>query len=199
VTVFDPPGAASTSGVGIDNQGTITGWFVERQQNPGAVQLPRGFVRDKAGNFTTFAVGPGTTPYSINASGTVVGLFDAQGQARGLSYGFLRDAQGDMTTFDAGPDLGPFVGLSPPLRINNQGTIAGSVVYGNVVRAFVRSRSGTLTPFDAPGSGVYPGSITEPHSINNQGTITGICWDGIRPTRGFIRDSEGNVTVFDAP
>jgi hypothetical protein len=53
--------------------------------------------------------------------------------------------------------------------------------------------------FDAPGAGTVPYSGTEANSINSRGVSTGDVVDDSYNTRGFVRNRDAAVTVFDAP
>jgi hypothetical protein len=146
---FDAPGAGTEANQGnlLLNQGTfpisinpageIAGSYVD------AKDVMYGFVRDKGGKFTTFAVpgqgtdaGQGVVVYNNNPAGAVAGWYL---DAYFVQHGFVRTPGGTFTTFDA-PNAdtvdayyGTFVtGLNPA------GLLAGYVLDTNsVYRAFV--------------------------------------------------------------
>src|SRR5262249_41012139 len=98
---------------GINDAGTITGWYLD----------PTGttaFVRTSDGRLRTF-VGPNgatdTQPHAINNSGTIVGGFTDAG---GKGHGFIRTADGTFTPFDIEGAYGTGLGA-----INDKGVIAG--------------------------------------------------------------------------
>jgi hypothetical protein len=77
------------------------------------------FVRDSAGNITTFD-GPDaiyTATTSINDSGLILGVW----QPGNIAQGFLRDAEGNFTSFSVPV---PKVYTSPE-SINNNGLMTG--------------------------------------------------------------------------
>ena len=80
-TKFTVPGSTSTFGAGINDAGTLVGYF-----NDSAGQ--HGFV-DMGGRFTTLdapGAGLGTRAAGINNSGTVVGYFD---DINAVAHGFV--------------------------------------------------------------------------------------------------------------
>jgi hypothetical protein len=73
-----------------------------------------------------------------------------------------------------------------PLSINANGAVTGFATFGGTRLAFIRDAAGTITTFSA-GSG-----FTVPRSINDSGAITGTVGK-----RGFVRASDGTITLFD--
>ena len=59
-TLIDVPGAAGTQAYGINDKGTVVGWWFEPPTAKGSVY--HGYLRDKKGNLTTFDV-PGAGPF----------------------------------------------------------------------------------------------------------------------------------------
>src|SRR5215471_8104761 len=57
----------------------------------------------------------------------------------------------------------------------------------------------TITTFDAPGAGTGARQGTTAFGINPGGTITGFFRDTNNARHGFVRTSDGAITVFDAP
>ena len=60
----------------------------------------------------------------------------------------------------------------------------------------MRYRDGTLKIFDVPGVSL---AGTSPIAINSACEITGYYYDSKFIARGFLRDPNGTITVFDAP
>ncbi len=106
ITVFDAPGAGTTSGLGtfgdsINDENEIVGWTYD------ANFVAHGFLRDCDGKVIVFdAPGAGTTPgngvgtYALtnNDLGVIVGTYYDDGFG---AHGFVRAADGSITTFDA--------------------------------------------------------------------------------------------------
>jgi hypothetical protein len=199
-TVFDPPNSGNTAPTSINSKGEIAGQFADVTQH-----RARGFIRDAEGNFTVFDATPetqNTTPYSINEAGDTAGvsLNSDQGQS------FVRDSQGSLIVFDTSaiseaPNL--YLGTFGQ-HMNNAGEITGNIrIALHRFRGFVRDRQGDITIFDAPNA--EPNSVnsipgTLPTGINDAGQIVGDFSDAIqRQSRGFVRDRQGNLTVFDPP
>jgi hypothetical protein len=69
---------------------------------------------------------------------------------------------------------------------------------GASTASFLLSKDGQYTTFD--GANYPPCCIfSSPSGINPAGTVTGILNDGFNVYRGFLRTSDGTMTVFDAP
>jgi hypothetical protein len=188
-STFDPPGAVETFAIGINNQGTVAGYYNPNPQ----FTASHGFVRDKKGDITVFdapgAGALGTYPTCINSSGEIAGIF---WDALLMTHGFIRDSSGNVIVFDPPNSTGTGV-----WAVNDGGEIAGS--FGSpdqpFGRGFVRHQNGSFTVFDAPNA-VETGVV----GINNSSEVTGYFWESINGTpRGFFRDQNGRSTVFDAP
>lgn len=155
-----------------------------------------GFIRSPDGVVTTFDV-PGmlaTSAEGINLEGAVTGYaFDAAV----MEHGFIRSADGTFVVFDA-PGAAEGTG---PLNINVFGVTAGAFADANFVsHAFLRLRNGKFVTFDAPGagSGPYQGtSLAGVTGLNALGDTTGTSIDDNGVNHGFVRDSDGKITVFD--
>lgn len=117
MTVFDAgtdtPLAAYP--VGINNRGTITGYYFDTQSG-----TTRGFVRDSKGRISVFdadASASQTSPAGINDSDEIVGDFsDATG-----SHHYLRDNKGNVVVFDV-----PNTSGAHAVCVNNRGDVAGT-------------------------------------------------------------------------
>jgi hypothetical protein len=172
--------------------------------------IQHSFLREPNGALATFdppgAVN-GSFPSTITPDGVILGVyFDVDFN----SHGFLRDSSGSFTEI-SGP--GGLAGQNDPftlsfgavLSINPGGEIAGTYFepmagnpLGGDYRVFLLSKHGQYTTFDAAN---YPPCciFSSPLAINPAGTVTGILNDGFSVYRGFLRTSDGAVTVFDAP
>ena len=184
---FGVPGSGDTQVSAINDAGTVAGSY----EPQGTTVMPRGYLRDAAGNFTTFVV-PGlasTIVTGINNAGTVVGY-----NTFGYGPGFLRDAAGNITTFQIpGITPGYLIGVFGPV-INDAGTIAGdySSLSDGPPHGFLRDAAGNITTFDAPGS-----STTTVTAINDAGTVLGTSNSPSFPH--FLRDAAGNFSTFSVP
>jgi hypothetical protein len=184
IVAFDPPGSTGTLAYGINTSGMIVGHYVDGANY--------GFIRQANGEFITFDAsvggsGFGTFPVAINDSGEVVGSSKDQ---FGAQHSFLRDAAGNITIFDPPGFEGDWAG-----SINSNGEIAGSALEGGF-SAYVRDPSGNITVFTVPGEG-YDGTLAGP--INRSGQVVGIYYDQNNFSHGFIRDTTGDFTTFQAP
>jgi probable HAF family extracellular repeat protein len=123
--------------------------------------------------FTTFAVDHAkqTDPVAINASGTVIGNFEAQTkQTHGFSY-----TAGKITKIVPPNATATFL-----TGINKAGTIVGGFIDTNGVRHGFIDQAGTFTTIDGPSA-----IATELAGINDSGTIL-----------GTSIDANGNLTIF---
>ena len=180
-TDITPPGATLTEAFSINDSGTIAGSYVDSA-------LPRkahGFVRDSAGNYTSFDIGVPTTGIrvaSINNSGQIAGLyFDASFH----SHGYVRDSAGAITTFDAPAG---FTGVQV-YSMNDNGEITGEYNAFPTFRGFVR-QGNTNTLYD----GDPTRTETFPPGINFSGTVVGFDCISFGSCNGFVRDPLGAIT-----
>src|SRR5215469_4717 len=147
----------------------------------------------------------GSFPSAITPDGVVLGVyFDANFN----SLGFIRDSSGTFTGV-TGPggltgQMDPFIFFGAASSINPGGEIAGTYFepivgnpFGGNYRVFLLSKAGQYTTFDAAN---YPPCciFSSPSGINPGGTVTGMLNDGFSVYRGFLRTSDGVVTVSDA-
>jgi hypothetical protein len=194
-TTIDAPGAGTVSpegtfGVGIDANGDVVGLFLDSND------AGHGFLRDSTGaEFSIDAPGAGTQQNlgteatAINASGEIVGFFfDTQG----AEHSFVRASDGTITTFD------PPNSTSGGQSINDGGTVAGGFVDVNGAHGYLRAPDGTFTTFDPTGNATQV-RIVVPSQINASGTVAGTYTDSSGVFHGFLRDTNGNVTILDAP
>ena len=130
----------------------------------------------------------GTFPVSVNDKGGIAGYYADNSNIR---HGFLRKPDGEFTTFTP-PNLSGILVVA----MNNGGQILGTGTlpnpYSNV--AFLRHPAGYFAVF-SPASA----SNTTPCSLNNTGEVTGYFQDAAYVYHGFLRTSDGNITVIDDP
>lgn len=114
--LFGDSHAAGMAVTGINDAGTVVGWFV----NVVDKQQSIAFLRTSDGTLTNFT-GPGgpidTKAYAINKAGTIAGTFV---DSNGARHGFLRTADGTFTPFDVKGGTGTAI-----YAINAKGSIAG--------------------------------------------------------------------------
>ena len=158
------------------------------------------FLRSTNGAITTFDVPGavnGTAAPSINLLGMSTGTYDNEDF---VDHGFVRSRNGDITTFD-------ILGLgTQAYAINLLGTATGQFredhpeVNFHLWRGFSRKVDGTIETFDAVPSPLNPCCTwTTPSSINLLGEIVGTDNDAHNLNHGFVRTSNGAVTILDAP
>lgn len=207
-TTFDAPGDVNGTGAsGINPAGAITGTWYD------ANFVSHGFLRAGDGTLTTFdAPGAGTgffqgtSPVGINPQGTVSGCYI---DANNVGHGLVRAEDGALTAFDVpGAEVtgcfsfvfpGYGLGISPAGAITAAyfQPISGNPFGGNW-RGFLRAPDGTFATFDAA---TYPPCCiwTFGIAINPAGAIAGYLNDGHDLNRGFVRATNGAITLLDAP
>ena len=95
------------------------------------------------------------------------------------------------TVFDVpGATSGPDV-----VGISDAGDVVGNYADSRGRHGFVRSAAGTVASFDVPGAA----SGTFPTGINASGTVVGYFWTQPYTAQGFIRTSDGTITVYNVP
>ena len=196
-TSFDPSGSfAGTYVLGVDPAGNLTGYYWDKNY------FARSFVRGTDGKIKTF-VDPAAVngTYSINISGG--GFAGVYEDASYALHGFL-GSRTTIATFDSPGPLEISAGIysfATGIAVNQQGLVVGYYYdqpnFGDV-RGFVRERSGKYTTFDA-GPQTPCCLWTLPYAINDAGIITGSCNDDAGINHGFLRATDGAITILDAP
>jgi hypothetical protein len=139
ITTFDAvayagPYYPQTDPIAVNNAGTVAGTFkVLKCIENCRTQVAKGFLRDAAGQITTFTVGgklAKTWLNGLNNLGQATGSFDAPRQAQ---QGYVRNADGSVVTFAV-----PTMTLTDARSINDQGVVAGSANKNSQVFGFIR-------------------------------------------------------------
>jgi uncharacterized membrane protein len=197
ITSFDPSGEYyGTVPEAISPDGAVTGFYFDVNF------IAHGFVRSRDGSITEFDP-PGsisTFAYAIGADGAIAGSYQ---DASGNFHGFLRSRGGNISTFDVPGYTDTGIGFfsGHPITMNPEGDIAGGYLQTpdpEVFDGFLRHRDGTYDTFYAAD---YPPCCiwTFPEAINADRTIAGTLNDGSSIFYGFVRTSDGDVTLFEAP
>jgi hypothetical protein len=206
ITNFDAPGAGTganqgTFAVDINFGGSVIGYTIDDNT------VFHGFLRECGGK-TTILNAPGagsvsgseqgTVAYSINAEGTIAGLYQ---DVNFLNHGFIRSPEGHYTTFDV-PGAGTGAGQGTfAVDINGLGVVAGYFAdASSQFHGFTRSPSGTFTKFEAPGSGTGAdvGTVASlENGLNDFGSVTGWYFDSSGTPHGYVRDASGSFSEFD--
>ncbi len=171
-TDIDVAGAFDTYATGINNSGQIVGYSYNGTSYSGFLDSSGSFASlndPHAGN----SFGQGTYPFSINASGAVVGYYV---DSNNVAHGFL-EQNGVFTTLDD-PNASQVAQEGTYARgINNLGQIVGYSIasgtgqdLGLDYHGFLFS-SGSFTTIDNPGA-IATGA-TEVTGINDLGQIVG--------------------------
>lgn len=221
---FDAPDAAQgtfPNDVGVN--GRIVGYTLDA--NLGL----HGFLRTPDGAITTLddpsaGTGPflGTFASAIDPEGSIVGCYDDFTAVGLTGFNFLRNREGVFSTLTPPGGAPSFFGCASfvfsvlpvgVVVINPGGVIAGTYfqpvanVFGGNFRGFLRVRDFTTQPptskfitFDAVPSPSFPCCTwTFPAAINLAGEVVGFDNDFTGLDHAFVRDPQGEITVFDAP
>ena len=188
ITKFDAPQASGeTAPSSINNHGQIVGAYVD------ADVTYHGFLRDKAGRFTTIDIpgAKGTSLYRINDRGQLVGRY-SQTHANiqdpnAIQRGFLLD-HGKLTRIDV-----PGAAETQAVGINNRGQIVGEYQQPTGVFHGFLWHKGRFTTIDKPGA-----ATTSLIDINDRGQILGAYAGDDGVLHNFLLD-RGRYTSFDAP
>jgi hypothetical protein len=187
-TTFEYPGATTTMPFAINASGAVTGLYTDSTGT-------HGFVRDSAGNFSSFdpLTSGYTVPRSINASGVVAGFF-YNGSA--ATQAFVRDAEGNITTYTV-----PNSYATTAFQINDAGAIAGTWTGSGATNAqgYRLDASGKLVTFSAPGAGST--GFTFVWSLNSFGEVTGDVTEGSSPydVLGYMQTGNSEPAQFSEP
>lgn len=185
-TSFDVPSATrNTVPFGINNAGTIAGFYYQNGHY-------RGFIKTAGGSYTNLDVtgASDTFVYGINALGRIVGGY-GNPEVYTSGHGFIYDNGTYTFPFDVPSSFGTY-----PAGINRTGQIAGQYSQDGTfqgVRGFIWS-DGNFITLTAPGA-----ISTEPRGINDASWIVGSYGDANSINHGFIRSPGGNYTTFDIP
>ena len=166
-TVISAPGAQQTVFAGLNDSGSVVGYWVD------AAQVQHGFTF-AGGKIATLDVpgASGTSATGINAQGDVTG-YDSD--SAGSVHGFVVQA-GQMTKIDL-----PGATLTEPLRINKAGVVVGVWVDAHGKEGGFTYRNGAFKTFQVGASMFVTG-------FNDSGTVLGYYNNNAGSVQqGFIR------------
>lgn len=174
---FDYPGATSTTPIGINDRGDISGYYVDGNN------ITRGFIRLRDGTFQPAIVEPNDTGnvtrgQRINNARVVCGFYSGNAALHGFFFSRNR-----FREFNVPGALNTFI-----FALNDTGSFVGSYGDLSTLGAFANV-AGVTTLFSVGASGV-----TEPLGINNDNEIVGFYFDTDYNAHGFLRDGSGAQT-----
>jgi hypothetical protein len=193
---FDVPGSAETIPSGINSAGSTAGYYTDAQF------VYHGFIRDLAGNLTTFdepdaaqGVSLGTFSLAINDSGEIAGYYTPLSNPSSYQ-GFVRDALGNFTSFGVTGMLTQMV-----FALNDAGQTAGCATQAAYCSGDGGGSEGTIRDLSGAVVTFLPATATTvfPASINSGGAVTGNYPDASGKIHGFVRSAAGAITEFDMP
>ncbi len=207
IITFNVSGAGTAAGqgtmpIGIVQGGWIMGNYID------ASDVSHGFLRSPDRKITKFdapgagaSAGQGTLyVWGMNPELEIVGVYL---DANNLYHCFLRTPDGKFTTINA-PGAGTGAGQGTDCEsVNSAGVIQGDIIDANgTYHGWVRAADGTFTTFDAPGAPTGPGQGIYPaifSGINPEGATVGEFLDANYVWHGYLRASDGTITVIDNP
>jgi len=163
VTTLDFPGASDTIAFGINESGTVAGYW-DILDSAGNLIANHGFTwKDGAFTEVDFPGAADTGVLGINAAGDLVGEWDT-GVTSTIGHGFVF-SQGHFTSFDV-----PVAGstLTQANDINASGQIVGTYIDANGALHGFLIDGAQFTSIDFPGAGQ-----TAAWGINSAGQIVG--------------------------
>jgi len=176
---YDVPGESIPSQACYDT--CLNAWGEETAPAVDAGGITHSFLREPSGRIVQFdppGAVYGSSPYSINAEGVIIGIF-----MDGVSneHGYSRSRDRSFTAFDV-----PGAAGAEPSTNNAFGEITGDYFDpSNVYHGFLRNRRGDIITFDIPGAGTDPGEGTFSQGLNDLGTVTGPYCDAVT-CHGFV-------------
>ena len=177
LTTLDFPGASDTLATGINDSGTVVGYWDLVDSN-GNLLISHGYTWSN-GTFTQldFPGAGDTYIFGVNNRGDIVGEWDT-GVASTTGHGFVL-SKGQFISFDV-----PFAGatITQANDINAKGSIVGEWLdaSGGIHGFLVEGAK--FTSIDYPGA-----AITSVWGINSAGQIVGNHFDTVNSTsRGYI-------------
>ena len=185
-TTFSLRGAVLLTASGINDFGTVSGYFTDSSGNF------KGFERTSDGNVHVFtdSASPGyTAAYNINDQGTVTGQIYVSGQYSGFLYN-----HGHFFTYNV-PDQ-PVGTTTAVVGITNLGQeICGWVGAPpfSLFQAYTSSygKVDIFSVHDSPSTFCY--------GLNNHGSAAGTYIDSSGADRGYVRSPGGAITNVDFP
>ena len=177
LTTIDFPTASDTLAVGINESGTVVGWWDILDSNGDPVAI-HGFMWNN-GNFSQidFPGAGATYLYGINARGDIVGEWDSDVFGTTV-HGFVLTKKRQFITVDV-----PFAGAiyTQVNAINAQGSIIGTWIDTDGVAHGFLAEGAKFTSID------FPGSVgTTAWGINSVGQIVGNWFDSSLNTHGWL-------------
>jgi uncharacterized repeat protein (TIGR03803 family) len=179
LTILDFPGANETYATGLNDSGTVTGWW-NLYDSYGNINIQHGFIW-KDGTFTdvTFPGADVAAATGINARGDFVGGWSLSIDAP-TGSGFV-SSKGNFTSFDA-----PFPGLVSTQGddINDFGDIVGLYIDDSGIQHSFLKAGATITNIDYPGAA----GLTSVWGINSVGEMVGNWRDSSGAVHGWLAE-----------
>jgi probable HAF family extracellular repeat protein len=189
---LDHPGSVDTGLSGSANsRGVVMGYFGD------LTTVHAGMYSFPSGAWTTLPDIPGmpnNEGYGVNNSGVEVGVAGG-GNDFGFPYpasSWIWDPRARSYFFFAVP--GSTQSSTYAEAINDRGQVVGWFADTNGVQHGFLKEGERYTAFDVPGA-----EVIYPFNINNSGTIVGQLINLAGGVDGFVRTSDGTVTIVDFP
>ncbi len=177
LTTLDFPGASDTYAYGINESGTVVGYWDLLDAN-GNLLAYHGFMwKDGAFTEVNFPGSGDTAVLGINARGDFVGVWDS-GVSSPIGHGFVCPRQRQCFSFDV-PVAGATVTQAD--EINAHGEITGVYLDVDGLEHAFLVAGATFTSFDFPGA-----TNTSAWGINSAGQIVGSYFAADGSRHGFL-------------
>ncbi len=181
LTTLDFPGASDTYAFGINESGTVAGYW-DLLDAGGNLLAYHGFIWNN-GAFTevNFPGSGDTAVLGINARGDSVGLWDS-GITSPIGHGFVC-SNGQCFSFDV-----PGATITQADGINALGEIVGVYVDSSGAQHAFLAIGANFTTFDFPGA-----PLTQAWGINSAGQIVGLYRDADNVQHGFLAQPDSTA------
>jgi uncharacterized membrane protein len=194
---IDFPGAQQTVPVAMNNDGVVSGWYID------SMNRNHGFTWE-AGVYTTRDVPGATDTYLVSTYGSVhEGSFrDGAGHVHGFIWDgsgvTVLDVPGSAFTLLAPFEVGMGLGTSA-LGMSPTGTIVGEYATANGAGHGFILKNGTYTTVNHPSALGIPGSGTLLVSVNESGTAVGRVTQGLPHLFQGFSYKDGVFTTLKPP
>ena len=182
VTTLDFPAASDTYAFGINESGTVVGYW-DVLDAGGNVLAYHGFIWENGGFTEVNFPGSGdTAALGINARGDIVGLWDS-GVTSPIGHGYVCSQKRECSSFDV-----PGATVTQADDINAYGQIVGTYLDSSGGQhAFLDAR-GNFTSFDFPGA-----VVTAAWGINSAGQMVGVYRNADNVPHGFLAQPDNKA------
>jgi probable HAF family extracellular repeat protein len=181
---IDIHGSTNAVANGINNDGLVTGYYVDSNS------VPHGFVwREGRVEKVDYPGASGTYLFGINNRGTAIGYYVEGTANHAVAYSVWEH------TWTVLPDI-PEYPQNQGYGINDEGEAVGNAFSSSASVAWIwDAEASSYSFFTVPGAAA---STTSPSGLNDKGQIAGYFADASGAYHGFLKEY-GTYTTIDVP